>query len=151
MRNLYFLLFSIFALASSCHKEEKITTDAGAKLEFSRDTIFFDTLFTSTQSITKRFRVYNRNSKAVVIQSIEVGGKAQSQYQVIINGLTTYFQNNLTLRGGDSLFILVSTKIPSQAQELPFLVQDSIVFSTNGNIQQVQLIAYGQNATFING
>ncbi len=34
--------------------------------------------------------------------------------------------------------------------DLPFIVTDSIVFETNGNIQDVDLVAWGgQNANFI--
>lgn len=151
MKYLYFFLLAAIQLFYSCHKEEKLTSDSNAKLEFSTDTIFFDTLFSSTQSITGRLKVFNNNNKAVKITSIELGGKASSAYKVIINGQTTWYQNDVTLRGGDSIYVLVSINIAEAGNNLPFLVNDSLVFNTNGNLQKVQLLAVGQDASFING
>lgn len=145
----HFWLVFIVLLISACHKEEKITTDPHAALEFSSDTVFFDTLFTSVGSITKRLKVYNRNSEAVNIGSVELGGKATSPYTITIEGQETWFRNNVYLRGGDSLYILVRVTIDPRNKELPFLVPDSLLFTTNGNVQQVQLLAYGQDATFL--
>ena len=49
------ILFSVF----SCKPDEDIITrDSGAKLEFATDTVFFDTVFVSTGSVTKRLTVY---------------------------------------------------------------------------------------------
>jgi len=145
---IYWFVILLCILISSCHKEEKITTDQNAQLTFSADTIFFDTLFTAVSSVTKRLKVYNRNANAVIISSIDLGGKANSSYQLIINGLSSYYQNNVELRGGDSLYILVKATIDPTNKTLPFLVSDSIAFQTNGNTQRVQLLAYGQDAAF---
>jgi hypothetical protein len=145
---IYWYVFIVCLLLSSCHKEEKITTDKNAQLTFSTDTIFFDTLFTSVSSVTKRLKVYNKNSNAVIISSIDLGGKSTSSFQLIINGLSSYYQNNVELRGGDSLYVLVKATIDPKNKNLPFLVSDSISFQTNGNTQRVQLLAYGQDAAF---
>lgn len=145
-------VFFLLLLLSSClHREEKISTDANHRLEFSKDTIFFDTLFAATPkgSITKRLKVYNRNKNAVTISSIELGGKVASPYKIIVNGKETVYEPNVSLRGGDSLYILVSVAIEPGGESLPFIVADSILFQTNGNSQKVDLVAYGQDATFL--
>ncbi|MFN6944701.1 MAG: choice-of-anchor Q domain-containing protein [Cytophagaceae bacterium] len=128
---------------------EKITPDSNARLEFSRDTILFDTLFTSIGSSFRRLTVFNPNENAVKISSINVGGLASSEYNVIINGRESHFESDVELRGKDSLFILVRVNINPQNQELPYLVKDSILFLTNSNLQKVMLVAYGQDANFI--
>src|SRR5690606_12592562 len=56
----------------------------------------------------------------------------------------------LTLFGGDSLLILVELQKGSEDKDLPYLLKDSIVFQLNDNIQDVKLIAYGQDAHYIN-
>jgi hypothetical protein len=146
-----FPLFFILTVFISCsRKDEKITADQNAKLTFSTNTVFFDTLFTSVGSITQRVWVFNRNANAVNISSIELGGKATSAYTIIINGKESYYENNITLRGRDSIYILVKLFIDPQNQSLPYLVTDSITFVTNGNSQKIDLIAYGQDATFLN-
>ena len=43
------------------------------------------------------------------------------------------------------------TVLDQSTGNLPFIVADSIVFETNGNIQDVQLVAWGQDAHFFNG
>jgi hypothetical protein len=75
---------------------------------------------------------------------------ATSNYIITIDGDQTYFKSNVEIRGQDSILVLVKVKIDPQSQDLPYLVADSIIFNTNENIQQVKLIAYGQDANFIN-
>jgi hypothetical protein len=135
----------------SCKKpDEKITSSHDAKLEFAADTVLFDTIFSTIGSTTQAFFVFNRNKNAVIISSIQVGGMASSNYTVIIDGEQSYFKSNVEIKGHDSLLVLVKVQINPQNQNLPYLVADSIMFTTNGNLQQVQLLAYGQDANFIN-
>jgi hypothetical protein len=129
-------------------KDEVITSDPKAVLSFSGDTLLFDTVFVTQGSITKRLKVYNPNKKAVRISSINLAGAASSPYKLIINGKESPVASNLELRGKDSLYILVSVNINPSDQNLPFLVADSILFTTNGTQQNVKLVAYGQDAVF---
>ncbi|MDO6390803.1 hypothetical protein Q4E40_11745 [Pontibacter sp. BT731] len=129
-------------------KDEVVTNDPDAVLHFSADTVLFDTVFVTQGSVTRRLKVYNPQKNAVRISSISLGGANASPYQLIINGQETPIANNLELRGKDSLYILVRVNINPAAQNQPFLVADSILFHTNGNQQNVKLIAYGQDAVF---
>ncbi|NEU10241.1 DUF5123 domain-containing protein [Flavihumibacter sp. R14] len=137
-------------LISACRKEEVITTDSSAKLQFSADTILFDTVFTSVGSTTRRLRVYNRNENAVRISEISLAGAGSSAFRININGQPVDKASRLELAGGDSLSIFIQVSINPGSAALPFIVADSILFSTNGNRQAVKLRAYGQNAHFLN-
>ncbi|MDX5435969.1 MAG: hypothetical protein LPK03_02170 [Pontibacter sp.] len=139
------LLLSVFGCEP---QDEVITTDPDAVLEFSADTVLFDTVFVSRGSVTKRLKVYNRNEKAVRISKITLAGSAASPYQLTINGVQSPLVNNVELRGGDSLYVLVKANINPTDQNQPFLAADSILFTTNGQQQNVKLVAYGQNAYF---
>ena len=141
-------LLLLLGLFSCEPRDEVITSDPSAVLEFSGDTVLFDTVFVSRGSITKRLKVYNRNEKAVRISEIALGGAAASPYQLTINGVQSPRANNVELRGGDSLYVLVKVNINPTDENLPFLVSDSILFRTNGQQQNVKLVAYGQNAYF---
>lgn len=132
-------------------EEEKLTFDDSATLRFSTDSILFDTLFTSKQSITKRFRVYNDNDKAVNISSIALANGSSSPYKVVVNGRADAEFNDVKLLGQDSLLVLVEVTIDPMDQNLPFLVTDQLIFNTNDNIQDVDLVAWGQDAVFLNG
>jgi hypothetical protein len=144
-----FLFLAVGAMLALCTpSEEEITEDPNAQLTFSADTIFFDTLFTDTTSFTRRFRVYNPNENAVNLSDISLGTGNNSDYQLIINGLRDrQFQDQVIL-GEDSLLVMVEVTIPSRNEDVPFLVEDSVIFVTNNNIQSVNLVAWGQDAHF---
>ncbi|KAA3440485.1 hypothetical protein [Rufibacter hautae] len=129
-------------------RDEEITADAGALLRLEADTVLFDTVFTEVGSVTRRLKVYNPNKNAVRISEIKVGGLAGSPFQVFVNGRPGPQLQDVELRGEDSLLVLVKATINPNVQEQPFLVNDSILFLTNGNQQKVKLVAYGQNATY---
>ncbi|PJJ52798.1 hypothetical protein CLV45_3455 [Hymenobacter chitinivorans DSM 11115] len=149
------LVFScLLTVLPGCEpKEDLLTTDPGAKLEFSTDTVLFDTVFTQVGTVTKRLWVYNRNSRAVKVEQISVANPAVSEYSIIVNGDGGPLANNVEIRGKDSLLVLVRAKLGpgAQAEGKPFLIADQLRFKTNGNDQQVELVAYGQNAFFHRG
>lgn len=137
-------------MAASCTpEEEQLTLDEGISLSFSTDTVLFDTLFTTLGSITKRVKVYNSTKKAIKIGRMALGNIESSPYNLILNGRSGKYFEDVSLLGGDSLMILVSVTIDPKNQDLPFLVKDSIVFDTYNLKQDVKLISYGQDAHFL--
>ena len=139
------ILVSVF----SCKPDDEILTrDGSAKLEFSTDTIFFDTVFVSTGSVSKRLKIYNRNKKAVKIDQIKLEKLGASDFDLIIDGEAKDMASGITLRGEDSLLILVKVFIDPNNDSKPFIIEDNLQFETNGNRQQIALRAYGQNANF---
>ncbi|MCX2574036.1 hypothetical protein [Pedobacter sandarakinus] len=143
-------LFGFFVILAACQKGEQVTTDANAKLNFDRDTILFDTVFTTISTVTKRVKLFNRNNDALRISDISLAGGNTSPFSININGEGTPSKSNLIVNGKDSVNLFVKATINPNNKDLPFLVQDSIILNTNGNRQVIQLIAYGQNANFIN-
>ncbi|MTI22481.1 right-handed parallel beta-helix repeat-containing protein [Fulvivirga sp. RKSG066] len=152
MKYLIFILSVFAVLAMACEpEEEKLTFDSSASLRFSTDTVLFDTVFTSQQSITKRLRVYNDNEKAVNISDINIANGTSSSYKVYVNGKAATQFEDITLFGKDSLLILVEVTIDPMDENLPFIVTDELRFNTNGNLQDIKLVAWGQDAVFLNG
>src|SRR4051812_36217816 len=125
-------LFLLNLLACS-RKDEELSTSPSDRLSFSEDTVFFDTLFTTVGSITKRLIVHNPNKNKVRVSQILLAGGSNSSYSVIINGRTGNRINDLEILGKDSVYILISVKIDPSNQNLPFLVSDSLIFDTNTN------------------
>jgi len=147
--SLCLMLICMIALAA-CRKSEGISTDKNARLSFSTDTVLFDTVFTAIGSTNKRIKIYNLQHKAINISNIQLAGGNTSNFSLIINGQSLNEKSNLKIDAGDSISIFIKVLINPNTQSLPFIVQDSILFSTNGNPQSVQLVAYGQNAVFVN-
>lgn len=144
------LVLLILFLTSACRKGERITSDPNAKLNIANQEVLFDTIFTSVGSITKRIKITNKNNDAVKVSEIRLSGGSNSAFSLNINGEPTQNKNDLIINGQDSINLFVKVSINPNSTNLPFLVQDSIILNTNGNRQVIQLLAYGQNAVFVN-
>ena len=147
----------IMLLWSACTKDDNITNNSGAKLVFSTDTVFFDTIFTQLSSVTMNFKVYNQNDQAVSVSEIRLEGGESSFYRMNVNGTSSRLVKDEVIAAGDSIFIFVEVTIDPTNQDSPLAVEDSISFTVNGNYQTVRLLAFGQDAviyypdTFIDG
>lgn len=122
-----------------------------AQLRISVDTITFDTIFTTIGSTTQRFTVQNPYDETVLISSIRVAGGSMSNFRLNINGVVGNELYDVEVPGRDSIYIFVEVTVDPTGQNLPMVVQDSILFTTNTNLQDVNLIAYGQDFTLVKG
>ena len=140
----YCFVVSFIAFFSSC-KPENYFTDSNAKLNFSNDTVMFDTVFTTISSATKYLRVYNKYSKPVNISSIRLAGGITSPFSIIVDGRPGIEVNDIEIQGNDSAFIAVKVNVDPTKKDAPLLILDSIIFKLNDNIQNVKLAAWGQD------
>ncbi|WP_293312111.1 hypothetical protein [Pedobacter sp. UBA5917] len=150
MRSNITLVLLILLLITACRKGERITTDPNAKLTIANKSVLFDVIFTSLGSTTRRIKIENRNNNAVKVSDISLAGGSASAFNININGENTLNKTDLVINGQDSVNLFIKVTINPTAENLPFLVQDSIILNTNGNRQVIQLLAYGQNAVFVN-
>ncbi|NCB08314.1 MAG: hypothetical protein EOM73_09140 [Bacteroidia bacterium] len=152
MSRLYFfvLLFGAGIMFFSC-QEEEFTSDPMVKLEFTTDTITFDTIFSTIGSTTQWFTVKNPSKQTVNISKIQLAGGENSPFRLNINGIQANQDINVRIPGGDSLYIFVEVTIDPTGQNHPMIVQDSIMFQLNGNTQDVNLIAFGQDFHLFDG
>jgi hypothetical protein len=132
----------------SCQKD-LIDTDPGTKLDFSQDTVFFDTVFTSLGSTTQSFTIHNKGKQRVKISSIRLAGGAASFYRMNVDGLAAFEVNDLEIGAEDSLYVFCRVTIDPTDERNPYVISDSIIFLTNGNLQSVKLVAWGQNVNYI--
>ena len=140
------VLVAIATQTTSCRKD--LGKSDGA-LEFSVDTVIFDTVFTTIGSTTKRFMIYNRDNRPVTINSVHLAGGADSKYRINIDGVAGVAFSNIEIPGADSLFVFVEVTLDPNNQLDPAMVTDSVVFNTNGVTQDVDLAACGWDAHFI--
>ena len=117
-------------------------------LNFSNDSVSFDTVFTTIGSTTKQLKVYNPSSKPVKISSITLGRGSASNYRINIDGVSATQIKDIELGAKDSMFIFVKVTVDPNNVNTPFVVSDSLVFITNNKMQQVKLVAWGQNAYY---
>ena len=128
----------------SCHHNNNVE----AKLEFSADTVLFDTVFTTVTSSTRTFAVRNTTGSPVEVDIVLAGGK-QSYYSINVDGVAGTEFRNVEIPAHDSIFVFVKVNINPSDQNLPYLVTDSVMFYQKNCTQAVQLVAFGQDAHFI--
>jgi len=122
-----------------------------AQLSFSADTIMFDTIFTTIGSTTQNLRVYNPYNENILISRIKLGGGDMSNFRLNVNGELVNEAYEIEIPARDSIYIFVEVTVDPNGQALPMVVQDSIEFTTNANVQDIKLIAYGQDFHLIRG
>ena len=137
-------------LFSFCQKDQ-FTTNPADKLEFSSDTLRFDTVFTELGSATRILKVYNRHKKSIRISKIYLQNGDQSRFNLNVDGLPGDSHSNLEIAPNDSLYIFAEVTINPNAppSASPFVLAENLVFETNGNTQTVVLEAWGQNAVYL--
>ncbi|WP_046757238.1 hypothetical protein [Kordia jejudonensis] len=145
-----FLIFAIAILWSSCRKDF-VTVPSSGQLEFSKDTVYLDTIFTNIGSSTYNLKVYNRSDDDINIPTIQLGEGETSKYRLNVDGIAGKVFENVELLANDSLFIFVETtvNINDFASGDQFLYTDAIQFDTGGNQQKVELVTLVQDAVFL--
>ncbi len=142
------VFFISVVLFCSCKKETFITGSA-AGLGLSADSLRFDTVFTTTGSITKSFKILNTNNQKLLLSSVKLAGGASSAYKMNVNGTPANEVDNITIAANDSIYVFVTVTVNPSTANLPFIISDSIAINYNGNTRFVHLEAFGQNAVFI--
>ncbi|WP_242158304.1 hypothetical protein [Aestuariivivens sediminis] len=151
-RHLYFL-FTLLLLMfwSSCRKDFEFSPGDG-RLEFSKDTVYLDTIFTNIGSSTYNLKVYNRSSDDIVISSVKLGLGETSAYRLSVDGMPGRVFENVELLAKDSLYIFVETTIDINDFLNPdgsYLYTDHIEFGSDSNQQKVELVTLVKDAIFI--
>jgi len=150
MKKQLLLLSLVFAVLIFACRKNSFNTSGSALIDFSADTLLFDTVFVSTGSITEQVKIINPNDQKLHLSAVKLMGGAQSYFHINIDGAPGPEQDNIDLDAGDSMYIFVAVQINPQAANLPFVVEDSIQVAFNGRQQYIQLQAWGQNAHFLN-
>lgn len=138
------VLIACVLFFTSCDKIE----NNEVTLQFSTEEITFDTVFTTVGTITRNFTVHNP-SKEDILADIYLAGAPNSYFSINVDGLSGTDFRDVLIPARDSIFIHVRANLHPGNQNTPFLITDSIVFRHNGNVQDVNLLAYGQDANFI--
>ena len=151
-RNLKYIIVSLLlsVFVAACSDDADFSSDPALGLEFSGDTISFDTLFTEIGSPTASFLVFNRNGSSLKISNVALGGGASSPFRVNVDGQYGSDIRDVEVRKNDSIFVFVNVLLDRNDRDIPFEVRDSLVFTLESGRQQwVHLVAYGQDAVVL--
>jgi hypothetical protein len=136
------LIVGLFTLG--CQQDEYFS-DSSIDLQFSNDTIKFDTLFSALGSTTYYFKVYNPSNKNLNIDEIRLMGGENSDFKLNIDGRATWLLNNVRIAKKDSLYIMAEVRKNRQLYN-----QDSIAFTIGDKQQLLQVRAYSRDAFILN-
>ncbi len=147
MKTAVLFIFAVFVFLFSCKKDSFISS-ADARISISADTLHFDTVFTTAGSITQSFKIINENNQKLRLSSVKLMGGAGSNYKMNVDGIATVEATGIEIEASDSVYVFVQVNVDPATGNIPFIIQDSIQVSFNGNKKLVQLEAWGQNAHF---
>ncbi|MGB5943459.1 MAG: hypothetical protein WBG71_11315 [Leeuwenhoekiella sp.] len=144
------LILMFLISLGSCRDDFETSPNTG-QLEFSRDTVFLDTVFTNIGSSTYSVKVYNKSDNAITIPNVSLSQGENSNYRLNVNGLPGKRFEDVEILAQDSIFIFIETTfdIQSATSGNEFLYTDAIVFDENVNEQRVELVTLVQDAVFL--
>ena len=146
-----FLMGLVLSICS-CRSDFETVASTG-KLEFSKDTIYLDTVFTNIGSSTYRLKVYNKSKNDITIPTIKLAKGLNSKYRMTVDGMQGNqgkIFNNVDLLAKDSLYIFIETTANiADANPSDFLYTDQIQFDSGQNLQNVELVTLIQDAVFL--
>lgn len=152
MRYLYSLLILVLVISwSSCRNDFEFQPSTGS-LEFSKDTVFLDTVFSNIGSSTFNLKVYNRSGDDISIPTVQLAQGESSSYRLNIDGVPGKVFEDVEILANDSIFVFVETTANIQelsANAVEFLYTDFIQFDTGANEQRVDLVTLIKDAVFL--
>lgn len=152
MRYIYGLaILCCMILWSSCRNDFETVASTG-NLEFSKDTVYLDTIFTNIGSSTYNLKVYNNSKEDIHIPTLQLAQGEASHYRLNVDGVPGKVFQDVQILAKDSIFIFVETTFdisnpPTNSNE--FIYTDQILFDSGANQQKVELVTLVKDAVFL--
>lgn len=144
-----FLILLVLVLWSSCQSDFEVEEFDGS-LEFSKDTVFLDTVFSNLSTSTYSLKVYNRTRKDIFIPEISLEKGENSMYRLNVDGIPGKTFENIEILARDSIYIFIETTVvPEASNENEFLYTDRIQFKSGAHLQEVPLVTLVKDAIFL--
>ena len=105
---------------SSCRKDV-LFEDNTAKIEFSTDTVFFDTVFTTVGSITERIKIYNPYDLPIQLDRIWLRSGPQSNFKLNVDGLAGKDVKDVRIEANDSIFVFIEVTVDPNGGNTPMV------------------------------
>ncbi|RDY62030.1 hypothetical protein DX873_04085 [Flagellimonas nanhaiensis] len=143
------LVLGLLILSASCREDFEYAPSSG-NLEFSKDTVFLDTIFSNIGSSTYSLKVYNRSSEDILIPYVGLETGQQSSYRLNVDGMAGKEFQDIPLLAKDSLFVFIETTFDATGlPENEFLYIEDLLFGEGSAIQQVPLVTLVKDAVFL--
>lgn len=140
---------------AACMGEEDFSTSAHDRLEFSTDTLAFDTVISGEATNTYTFQAFNKADKALRIKSVRLAQGADSPFKANVDGSwlsggASSF--DFTISGRDSMRVFVMLVAPITKKDDPQPLEDKLLFTLESGVtQEVLLTASSQDVNVLRG
>lgn len=142
-------LLLIVVLWSSCRSDFE-TVESTGKLEFSKDTVFLDTIFSNISSATFTLKVYNRSTDDIHIPEIKLQKGGASAYRLNVDGLPGKSFEDIEILAKDSIYIFIETTVNlQQPDQKEFIYEDIIQFQSKAHLQEIPVLTLVKDAIFL--
>lgn len=150
-RFLYILLFVFSGLLYACSDYDSYSNDPSFRLEFSDDTVRFDTLISTIPSPTKTLYVFNHNSNGIRVSNIHLLKGSESLFRVNVDGeyLAQGSGNDYLIRKNDSILVRIEVTMPESGTNDTLSYSDELLFSLENGVQQRVLLTAGAIDAYI--
>ena len=101
-----FMLMLVIAI-SSCRKDQNFITDSSALIAFSKDTLRFDTVFTTQGSATRLIKVFNKNDQPIKLSKVYLEKSNNSLFNLNVDGIPGKLVKDVEIEAKDSVYIFV--------------------------------------------
>ena len=125
------ILLGLFTASTGC-QGDKYYLGADARVSFSQDTLFFDTVFTSIGSASQALRIINDSPGRILLEDVTLEDGDGSEFRINIDGIPGPSAGGLVLEEGDSIYVFVEVTVDPEDVNLPFVVKDRIRVTVNG-------------------
>ncbi len=144
----FWVIFSLFAgllsLVTGCLDES--TQGDLQQLSFSRDTVFFDTVFTTLGTSTESLKLYNKGTQTLRIKRIRL--EQGTVFRFNADGTPGPEVENLDILPGDSAFVFIEATLnPNQGNGI-LIHEEKLVFESMSDSREVVLAVPGTDAIF---
>lgn len=146
---IYITLIILIVYNASCRKDFEYRESAG-RLEFSKDTVYLDTVFTNIGSSTYTLKVYNRTGDDILIPTVGLEQGLSSNYRLNVDGEAGKVFEDVTIMARDSIFIFIETTFDiGQVNQNEFLYTDVLQFISSTSEQRIPLVTLIKDAIFL--
>jgi hypothetical protein len=146
----YIILFCCIGswlLLGACTKTDLLTN--GGYLRFSQDTLKFDTVFTAQGSFTREMNIFNPQGQKIKLSSVRLEKGANSPFSLNVDGFQGNDLKNIEIQANDSIYVFATVNIDPTSANSPFMIEDRLIITLNGQEYYVPFTAYGQNAHYV--
>jgi len=151
--SLFLVCTIIYSLGLVSCNEDQFSSNPKYRLEFSTDTLTFDTVFTNLGSATSKILVYNHNNVALKISQINLENNVDGAFHINVDGAQNASNKfeDIEIRAHDSLYVFVAVNVGGNNANAPIIAENAIIFNVNGVNQNIRLQAFGKNVVILKG